>query len=368
MTTRRAFLGGLAAALATPALAANPYPLTVTDITGNHVTLPKEPKRILLGDSLLFTALSLVDPEIDQRIVLMDSFIKRYDQGYYAQLKSHYPRYAAIPLITQFGAGYMETALETQPDLVILSLWQKGTTQGAVAQFAALGVPVAFVDLFVDPIAHTGASMELLGALLGQQATGMAYAQFHAAHLATLRGAGLTTQPESVMLQVYPGITACCWVAGGSGFGKYIPLAGGTNIEAGHMPSAFGGALSLEYVLSANPHFYVATGLANPAQTNGLTIGFGIDEATTRASLTRLLASPDIASIPAVQAHRNFGLWNFLNGSALNVLAIEAMAGWFHPDLAKRAGIDAAASFNQIRDQFLHKNLTGTLWIAEETA
>jgi hypothetical protein len=44
------------------------------------------------------------------------------------------------------------------------------------------------------------------------------------------------------------------------------------------------------------------------------------------------------------------------------------MAGWFHPDLAKRAGIDANASFAQIREQFLHRNLTGTLWIAEDPA
>ncbi|MCB8882870.1 ABC transporter substrate-binding protein [Acidisoma cellulosilytica] len=368
MTSRRAFLGGLAAILATPALAASPYPLTVTDIAGNRVTLAKAPRRILLGDSLLFTALSLVDPDIDQRIVLMDSFVKRYDQEYFSQLKTLYPHYDAIPLITQFGSGYMETALETQPDLVILSLWQKGTTQGAVAQFTAMGVPVAFVDLFVDPIAHTSASMELLGALLGQPAAGQAYARFHAEHLRTIRNADLTAHPESVMLQVYPGITACCWVAGGAGFGQYIPLAGGKNIEAGHMPGAFGGALSLEFVLSADPHFYIATGLANPDQKTGVTIGFGIDEKTAQATLARTLAAPDIASIPAVQAHRNFALWNFLNGSPLNVLAIEAMAGWFHPDLAKRAGIDANASLDQVRDEFLHRNLTGTLWIAEEAA
>lgn len=42
-----------------------------------QVALAKVPRRIMLGDGLLFTALSLIDPDIDQRIVLMDSFMKR---------------------------------------------------------------------------------------------------------------------------------------------------------------------------------------------------------------------------------------------------------------------------------------------------
>ncbi|MCB8874448.1 ABC transporter substrate-binding protein [Acidisoma silvae] len=368
MTGRRAFLGGLAATLATPALAANPYPLTVSDITGNRVTLAKRPQRILVGDELLFTALSLIDPEIDQRIVLMDSFMKRYDQGLFTELVGLYPNFGKIPRIVELGSASMEQALEAQPDLVLLSLWQKDTTVAAAAQFASLGVPVAYVDLFINPIIHTGPSMELLGQLLGLPQVGLAYARFHAAHITTLHKAGLTAHPETVMLQVYPGIMSCCWAAGGAGFGRYIPIAGGTNIGANHLPGAFGGALSLEFVLAANPRFYIATGLANPHQDRGLTIGFGIDEATARASLTKILASPDIASIPAVAAGRSFALWNFFNGSALNVLAMEAMAGWFHPDLAKRAGIDPQASFDQIRDTFLHKNLTGTLWLAENAA
>lgn len=368
MTGRRAFLGGLAASLATPALASTTYPLTVTDLAGNRVTVPRRPRRILLGDGLLFTTLSLIDPAIDERIILMDGFMKRYDHGYFAELCALYSSFGRIPLITDFGSASMELALEAQPDLVILSLWQMSTTVAAAAQFTTLGVPVVYVDLYIDPIAQTGASLVLLGRLLGQPEAGAAYAHFHADHLTRLRNAGLTARPKTVLLQVYPGIMSCCWVPGRAGFGQYVSRAGGTNISAGHLPGAFGGTLPLEFVLSANPDLYIATGLANSDEKHGVTIGFGVDAATARASLACTLASSDLATIPAVAAHRCFALWNFFNGSALNILAIEAMAGWFHPDLTQRAGIDAASSFDEIRDKYLHRNLTGTLWIAEDAA
>lgn len=368
MTLRRSFLAGFATLLATPALAASAFPLTVTDIQGHSVTLPRAPRRILLGDSMLFNALSLVDPAVDERIILIDRFMERYDQRYYASLCALYPKLGSIPQIDELNAASMERAIEAAPDLVILSLWQKGTTTGPAAQFASLGVPVVYVDTFLDPDGNLPRSMVLLGKLLDRPSAAEAFVRFRAERLARVEGAGLSAAPVSVMLQVYPGIMSCCWVPGTAGFGQGIPQAGGRNIGMAHVPSSFGGALSLEYVIAANPRFWVGTGLSNPGDKTGLTVGFGIDAATCRSSLTRMLARSDIASIPAVAAHRAYALWNFFNGSPFGFLAIEAMATWFHPDLAARAGIDPTASFDRLRQDFLHRDLTGTLWLAEQTA
>lgn len=221
--------------------------------------------------------------------------------------------------------------------------------------------------MFVDPIAHTGPSLKLLGTLLGQPQAGAAYAAFYTQKLDTIRAAGLSTHPQSVMLQVYPGMMECCWVPGRSGFGQYIPLASGSEIGAAQFAAPFGGQLALEYVLKSAARFYIATGLSATSGNQGLVIGFGVDNATASASLAHILQAPEIAAIPAVAAQRGFGLWNFFNGSPLNILAIEIMAEWFQPGLAQKSGLNATVSFAQIREQFLHKDLTGTLWVAPGT-
>jgi len=367
MIGRRGLLGGVAAALATPALASAAFPVMVTDVTGARVTLPRAPRRILLGDSLLFTALSLIDPAIADRLVMTSAFVKRWEPGYFGELTRLYPKLAAVPVLGDLDTAGLERALDAEPDLVILSLWQKSSVQPAVAQFTALGIPVVFVDTYLEPLKNGDAALRLLGRLLGQSATAEAFADFHAEKLASLSRIGGSAPPVSVLLQVYPGIMTCCWDPGQSGFGRYLPVAGGRSIGAAKIPGASGGTLALDYVIAADPHFYVGTGLSDPRE-KGLCIGFGIDQATAQASLHQVLANPDLAAIPAVRAGRAYAIWNFFNGSPLNILAIEAMAGWFHPAAARAAGLDPQATFDRIRTDFLKRDLTGTLWLGPESA
>ncbi|WP_459674692.1 ABC transporter substrate-binding protein [Acidisoma sp. 7E03] len=353
--------------MATPALASAAFPVTVTDITGTRVMVDRAPRRILLGDSLLFTALSLIDPEVADRLVMTSAFVKRWEPGYFGELTRLYPKLAAVPVIGDLDTAGLERALVAAPDLVILSLWQKSSVQPALAQFAALGIPVLFVDTYLDPLKNGDAAMRLLGRVLGQAAAADAFADFHAEKLALLTRLSGATPPVSVLLQVYPGIMTCCWDPGRSGFGSYLPIAGGRSIGTGKTPGTYGGTLALDYVMAADPRFYVGTGLSDP-QEKGLCIGFGIDRATAQASLRRVLANPDLAAIPAVQAGRAYAIWNFFNGSPLNILAMEAMAGWFHPEAAQAAGVNPEASFDIIRSRFLKRDLIGTLWLGPEDA
>lgn len=365
MIGRRAILSGMAATLTTPALAASAYPLTVTDITGARVTIARAPRRILLGDGLLFTALTLVDPDVTERLAMMGNFLKRWEPGYFGELTHLYPKLATVPLLADLDTAGLERALGAEPDLVILSLWQKSSLQAAVSQFQALGIPVVFVDTYLEPLKNGNAAIRLLGRVLGQPETADAFADFHAEKLVALDRAGIAAHPVRVLLQVYPGIMTCCWAPGQTGFGRYLPLAGGRIIGEDKLPGKFGGTLALDYVLAANPRFYIGTGLSDP-QGKGLCIGFGIDRPTALASLGKILALPDLAEIPAVRAGRAYALWNFFNGSPLNILAIEAMANWFHPAESKAAGIDPDATFARIRENFLKRDLTGTLWLGPD--
>ena len=58
------------------------------------------------------------------------------------------------------------------------------------------------------------------------------------------------------------------------------------------------------------------------------------------------------------------GLWHDFYNSPYNILAIEAMAKWIHPE--KFASLDPQHTLEQINQQFLGMPLAGQYWISEQ--
>ncbi len=135
---------------------------------------------------------------------------------------------------------------------------------------------------------------------------------------------------------------------------------GGHNIGADVLERAFG-RLTLEYILTANPDIYIATGGPHLEKTGGLVLGDGYDAETARAALARMAARPGIAGLPAVKAGQVHGLSHHLLNSPLDILAIEVLAKWINPDRVR--DIDPARTLAEINERFLAVPLEGTYWI-----
>ncbi|MBH0238347.1 ABC transporter substrate-binding protein [Methylobrevis albus] len=338
------------------------FPLTVTDLAGRSVTIAAPPQRIVLAEGLQLLSLALVAPDPTARLALIGRDLAGFDPGLAGMLGRAFPGLADVPTISDDGAGLpLETVLSARPDLVIFSLWQKPRVEPQLAEFEALGIPVVFIDFFVAPVENTPASLRLLGAVMGTPERAEAYVGFYEAHLAEVRRriAASATPAPSVFIHAYPGTWACCWSAGKAGFGEFVEIAGGRNIGAELFPSELGGTLAPEFVLAANPAVYVATGLSSTGG-EGLEIGADVAAEAARAGLGRVAALPVIADLGAVQAGRVHGLWNFFNGSPLNILAVEALAGWFHPEAMR--GVDPADTLAEINRRFAAAPITGSFW------
>ena len=354
----RLFLG---LALLLGLLAARPAgaEVAVTDDAGREVRLMAPAARIVLTDGMGFIALALIDPDPAARLAGWNA--ARLDAGARAAFDRALPGLAAVPDIGDPAVrGSVEALIALSPDLVVLDpFYDRGSP--ALALLEAAGIPVAVLALTPTlRAAEPHAGLRRLGALIGRGAEAAAYADFADARLRELarRVEGAARPP--VLLEAHAGRGPCCLSPGaGEGIGDFVALAGGENIGAALIPG-MAGMLSAEYVLSRGPEVYIGTGGAYLAGA-GLVVGPGAGAEEARDGLRRAAARTGIAGTPAAATGRLHGLWHGLAISAINVVAIEAMARWIHPELF--ADIDPAATMAEINRRFLAAPLEGALWV-----
>lgn len=336
----------------------------VTDVLGRKVELKSEPQRIVLGEGRLFYALALLDREAPfKRIVGWQSDMRLLDPNTYAMYERTYPEVKDIAVIGQASeqSVSVEQILTLKPDLAIFSIAGEGPTQHSpIADLLEkAGIPVLFIDFRVRPISGVQTSLTALGTLLGREQEAQRYLDFYNRHLTriTEEVAGLTPeQKPSVFLELLPLVwQAPGHTTGKSGMGSVIEAVGGRNIAAGVVPGALGD-VNVEYVLNQDPDVFIASGNRQP----GLLLGADITEAQAKESMGRVLARPEFAPLKAIRQGRAYGIWHDFYNSPYNILAVEAMARWMHPELF--ADLDPQATMEELNG-FLATGLSGKYWL-----
>lgn len=342
----------------------------VTDVLGRKVEVKDDVKRVVLGEGRLISAFALLDKDAPfQRIVGWQNDLKLLDQHTYNAYVAKFPTVKDIPLIGQASEQSVsaEEILSLKPDLAVFSISGHGPTEHSpVADvLAKAGIPVLFVDFRINPVQGTHTSMSALGQALGREAQAKAFLAFYDQHIKVISDA-VATLPAGPRPSVFLELLAGAWQAPGhttgrSGMGEVIKLVGGRNIAADVVPGALGD-ISVEYALKADPDVYVATGNHKP----GLILGAGVTQDEAREAFDRVLARPEFANLRAIREGNSHGLWHDFYNSPYNLLAIEALAKWVHPQLF--ATLDPQATMAQINQQFLGMPLQGAYWINSKPA
>lgn len=354
---------GLVACLS-PALA-DVWPKQVTDILGNKVTIEQPPQRILLASGFNLLALSFVEPDPVSRLAAWGSDLKRFDSETYGLFQQRFPALATLPTVGS-GSGdelSSEMILAVQPDLVIFDAWQAAGSASLADKLKKVGIPVIYIDFYQSPLHNTIPSTRLLGQVMGREAQAEELISFYSAHMERLtsRIAGQQLKQRRVLLHAYPGVWNCCWSSGSGGIGEFITLFGGENIGAAQFPNANGGQLNLEYIITADPEIYIATGHSGVNQKTALPIGTAIDSALSRRQLNYVVSAPGLNTTSAVREQRIYGFWNYFSGSPFNIVGAELMAKWLQPELYQ--DIDPQQTMDEINRRFLPVTLTGTYWV-----
>ncbi|MGC5700902.1 ABC transporter substrate-binding protein [Pseudomonas sp. NFXW11] len=339
--------------------------VVVTDVLGRQVDIPHPAQRVVLGEGRLLGALALLDRDNPSaRVVGWQNDMRQLDPHSFAAYARAFAQIEQIPLIGQASeqSVSVEKILALKPDLAVFSIAGHGPTEHSpVADvLAQAGVPVLFVDFRVNPISGTRTSLEALGQALDREPQAKAYLAFYQQHLqaVTERLQGLTeAQRPKVFLELLAGVwQAPGHTTGSSGMGELIRAAGGRNIAAGVVPGALGD-ISVEFALKADPDLYIASGNNPP----GVTLGAGVSLEQAQASLAKVLARPQFSQLRPIRDGQGHGLWHDFYNSPYNILALELLAKWTHPE--RFADLDPQQTRAQLNREFLKIPLDGQYWV-----
>jgi len=343
---------------------------TVTDIAGREVTIPEKADRILLGEGRLFYALALLEGKkpID-RIVGWQGDFRKLDTQTYAEYKEKFPKIDDIPLIGNTTADSVspEKVLTLHPDVAVFGLSGHGPGRNSelVAQLEKAGVPVVFVDFRTSPLKNTVPSMRILGKVLHREKQAEDYIDFYQTQLkrvTDITGAMPDKQKPTVFIELRAAsMDECCGSAGKGNMGDFIEQAGGTNVAKNLLPGALG-TVNLEKILAIDPKVYIASGGKSPTSAAGPGLMLGAETTAQQAqeSLARVVQRNGIDKLSAVKDGRAYGIWHNFYNSPYNILAIQEMATWFHPQ--QFAQLDPEQTMQQLYKQFLAVEPTGTYW------
>jgi iron complex transport system substrate-binding protein len=347
---------------------------TVVDLAGRSVELPRKIDRILLGEGRLLPVLGLLEHEDPaRRLVAMMGDYETLDPAGYGQWRDAFPELDRVMRIgrTDSGSFSDEQAIAQQPQLAIFSLagghGPSKASREIISRLEAAGTAVVFVDFRQDPLKNTPVSMRLLGQVLDRSARANAFADEWQRQLArvqdVLTGPSAPQKNPSVFLENRVGLSdECCATMVGL-VGVLLDAAGGDNVARGLIPGEHG-TLNPELLIGQQPRIYLGTGIGQiaTARQTPLRIVLGADATPdeARKSLARALKRPFISELTAVKEGRAFAVWHHFYNSPFNVVAVQAMAKWMHPEAFQ--DLDPVATMQKLYTRFMPIPLQGVYW------
>lgn len=348
---------------------------TVTDLAGRTVAIPAQVKRVILGEGRYIPAMAILDRENPiERVVGMQGDFERLDRFGYAFYRQRFPAIDDITRVGQLAPSSFsaEKAIALMPDVAFFGLEGHGPSpndQTVVEQLERAGVTVVFIDFRRKPLENAPKSIALMGEVLGRQARAAEFITAYQQALARVTDiAGTLTDRPSVFIENRVGLSKdCCATMGDGMMGTFVEAAGGDNI-AKPLVSGTHGTVSLEYLLKAQPDFYIGTAIGTAignadqaADADGrILLGPGVDAQHARLSLTLALDRRGIAELGAIRNDRAFGIWHHFYDSPFNIVAVQAFAKWLHPDAF--ADIDPNATMTELFERFQPIPADGTYW------
>lgn len=334
---------------------------TITDLRGRKVQVQLPVQRVMLGEGRQLYLLAALDTEDPlHRIVAWRKDMIQADPDTYALYKARFPKIADIPTFGGFEDGTfdIEQAIALKPDVILLNVEAQRATDDAryIDKLDAVGIPVVYVDFRHQPVENTEPTMRLFGQLLGKEERAQALIDFRRRQLARVTDVIAARQPTrpKVFIERIGGYSQdCCLTFGDENFGRYVEMAGGTNIAKGLISGTFG-QLNAEQVIAADPTHVVVTSANWEAYVPGgrwIGVGPGADLAEAARKLEGYLARPAYAATPAQRNRAFHAIWHQFYNSPYQFVAVQQLAKWLHPELF--ADLDPDATFRELHERFL---------------
>jgi iron complex transport system substrate-binding protein len=242
-----------------PLLAAGPgETVTITDMLGRKVTMPKTIHRVLALHPIPTGLLAILAPQIQ---VSIDSYFQRSLKTHqFEYTAAEYERLGKLPVTgTYFNGLSTEQILELSPDVVIT---MRGDTNIDKEQ-RRTGIP--FFAVSKAPTSSYATSIRLIGQIVGQQKRAGEMADFWAAIIRSVEDKTAKATRHPTVMYIGKDSNTIGTPGKDTVFGSTIDTAGGHNV-GDELPPAFASkesnTVSMEQVVKWNPDVIIASGAA----------------------------------------------------------------------------------------------------------
>lgn len=338
------------------------------DVLGREIVLAKPAQRVLIG----FYAESFMavgGPDALERVAAMSK--GEWRDFFYPQFVAYTQQLPQLEKIVDTGSIYggsfsIENAIATRPDVAILAPFQYDTLGDNVKKLEAAGIRVVVIDYNSLTLEKHVTSTLVLGKVLGQEERAKQLADEYKAAVEDVKNrvAGANDKPKRVYFEL--GNKEATDYGNSYGdymWGSMIGLAGGENIALGKVKSY--GALSPEYILSANPEviFFAGLQFSNQDKKSVLT-GFNIPAEVTQQSLVPYEKRPGWDKL---QAFRDREVYVVDHGSLRSVydyVFLQYIAKALHPKAFQ--DVDPSKNHAEFYRKYLPVKPVGTFMLKME--
>ncbi|CAI2441584.1 TPA: ABC transporter substrate-binding protein [Serratia liquefaciens] len=357
---RRITLLALACACGLSAQAmATTYPLTLTDTSGQSLTIKQEPKRIVVQDGRDILTLALLDrADPFARLVAWNNLLKKSDGESWKILRNKWPEADGIIDMgfSDKGEVNLESVIAKQPDLMVAQLRSKPSLSqtGVLDKLKALNIPVLFIDTMLKPVENTPKSITLLGETLNRESEAKQYTDFYQQHYQNILDKTKAVEPKPlVFIEAKAGLNgleSCCFTHSHVGWGGMIEAVGARNLGSALLPGATGD-VSLEKVISMKPDAYIVSGSQWATKTNAaVPFGYGVTQQQVDDAFNRMKQRPGFAQVTAVKEGRFYGIYHNFYNHPYNIVGLEYLAKFIYPNQFKE--LDPAKTYSEILSRF----------------
>lgn len=351
-------------AFASPAFAA---PLRIIDAVGREVHLPKRPERLVVTMHYEeITAIAGADGW-NKVVAMSRAPWESWRPVIYAEYLKAIPALARIPDTGDIedGSFAAETVIAARPDVLVLSNWGFQTAKAQVERIQQAGIPVVVLDYHAQELDTHLASTRALGLLFGTEARAEALATFYAREYAVLQDRIRAAQAGKPKPKAYiefgrDGADTIGNSYNNAMWGRMLTRLGAENLAEGRLPGAWG-PLNAETILAENPDviFLAASSWLN--RPKAVKTGYGVNAATTRATLQPYLTRPGWAGLKAVRSGNVNAIEHGLSRTLFDIVAMQFMARQLYPEAL--ADLDPEQTFRRLHAEFLPVPYSGTWFL-----
>ncbi|MDW5549406.1 ABC transporter substrate-binding protein [Methanosarcina sp.] len=341
--------------------------ITVTDMAGRSVTLKYPVESLVLMDSTCTAEFSSVYGEgFDSKIVGWDNNLRDNSGDIYEKYVEKYPSMAEIPDVGSLDDNTfnVEKVVALNPDVVIMHdwefMWDGDATKEALSRLDQAGIPVVFLDFYMDPMTNSTKSMQLLGKITGKEHRAQEIVDYYDEKVNSIysRLEKIQGKKPTVYIEcAYKGPDTYGISYGDVAWGAIVKKAGGDDIAEPVLLNK-SKALSSEYLVNQSPDIIILTG-RNWSTPGSLRMGYTSTSNVTKSTMTPFVNRPGWDTINAVENQKVYGIYHGYCTDIFNFVALEAFAKWFYPEEFK--DVDPAETLKEYHRKFMPIDYSGTL-------